>query len=78
MENTNLKNLGSLPQWKLTNNVNKIEVLQGKGAMFAHTSAGTLLFSKKADLSKPLYVGENEMGTLFVYNMSSVETVATL
>ena len=78
MEN-DLTTIGSLSQWKRDNEIPKIEVLQGKGSMFAYTKLGTLLFSKKVDLNRPLYVGINGDGQLFVYNQNNeIKTVTTL
>ena len=79
MENNDLTTIGSLAQWKAANGIGKIEVLQGKGAAFAYTEKGLLLFSKKVDFNLPLWIGVNGEGQLFCYNQNAeIKKVTTV
>jgi len=56
----------TLEQFKLENGLNKIDLLQGKGRMYARVGNIDVIVSKSADLTKPLFVipATNEDGSL--------------
>ncbi len=55
----------SFAQFKAENNVSKIDLLQGKGRMYAKVGSTDLIVGKTTDLSKPLFVihGTKEDGS---------------
>jgi len=51
----------TLDQFKAENNIAKIDLLKGKGRMYAQVGEKQLVVSSKCDLSKPVFVtGLNE------------------
>lgn len=75
----------TLDQFKREERIDKIDLLQGKGRMYATVNEKKLIVATSTDLAKPLYVipitedkDKNPVSNVFaIINSATVKTVAS-